>query len=390
MDGFPLFAAGILEFVHEDVGQARPQAAKRFGNAIVARQNLTGQTGDEGGGNGSFALEEVGNLTGEFPRQFHKRHDRLGPAEQHAVLVPFPDDVPHGVESPFRVGRRLAFGCLVQAVVQTGFAQHGGVWRQVRRGGLPARLKGSGQMRGAGKFFFGKQVMQLLHGIAQIAGHGSQPFRNFRWMRERDGLRPHDRKKQFHDPSAQCFSGEKTALRGMEKNVPTCLLQQGVKPFVTPRLFQQAVQERRDGLIRGEYGLEVGRQIQLQRGQPDDKMQEAVDGADVESPIAAEDDPHPSPGLLARPSGGGLVRTEGGILKAPDDPFLHFGGGAVREGDGKDFRPAVRPGMDGAAPGKRTAASFRGTRKVLQEAGGQFIGLARTRRSADLPELWIV
>lgn len=34
--------------------------------------------------------------------------------------------------------------------------------------------------------------------------------------------------------------------------------------------------------------------------------------------------------------------------------------------------------MDGATPGKRTAASFRGTRKVLQEAGGQFIGLART------------
>ena len=245
-------------------------------------------------------------------------------------------------------------------------------------------------MRGAGKFFFGKQVMQLLHGIAQIAGHGSQAFRNFRGMRECDGLRPHDRKKQFHDPSAQCFSGEKTALRGMEKNVPTCFLQQGVKPFVTPRLFQQAVQKRRDGLIRGEYGLEVGRQIQFQRGQPDDKMQEAVDGADVESPIAVEDDPHPSPGLLARPSGGGLVRTEGGILKAPDDPFLHFGGGAVREGDGKDFGPAVRSGMDGATPGKRTAASFRGTRKVLQEAGGQFIGLARTRRSADLPELWIV
>ena len=161
-----------------------------------------------------------------------------------------------------------------------------------------------------------------------------------------------------------------------------------MKPFVTPRLFQQAVQKRRDGLIRGEYGFEVGRQIQLQRGQPDDKMQEAVDGADVESPIAAEDDPHPSPGLLACPSGGGLARTEGGILKAPDDPFLHFGGGAVREGDGKDFRPAVRPGMDGAAPGKRAAASFRGTRKVLQEAGGQFIGLARTRRGADLPELW--
>ena len=105
-------------------------------------------------------------------------------------------------------------------------------------------------MRGAGKFFFGKQVMQLLHGIAQIAGHGSQAFRNFRGMRECDGLRPHDRKKQFHDPFAQCFSGEKTALRGMEKNVPTCFFQQGVKPFVTPRLFQQAVQKRRDSLIR--------------------------------------------------------------------------------------------------------------------------------------------
>ena len=117
-------------------------------------------------------------------------------------------------------------------------------------------------------------------------------------------------------------------------------------------------------------------------------MQEAVDSADVEGPIAPEDDPHPSPGLLARPSGSGLVRAEGGILKASDDPFLHFGGGAVRKGDGKDFRPAVRPGMDGAAPGKGTAASFRGTRKVLQEAGGQFVGLARTCRSADLPELW--
>lgn len=89
-----------------------PQAAKRFGNAIVARQHLTGQTGDEGGGNGPFALEEVGNLTGEFPRQFHKRHDRLGPAEQHAVLVPFPDDVPHGVESPFRVGDALPLDAL--------------------------------------------------------------------------------------------------------------------------------------------------------------------------------------------------------------------------------------------------------------------------------------
>ena len=51
-----------MEFVHEDMGQARPQAAKRFGNAVIARQHLTGQTGDEGGGNGPLTLEEVGNL----------------------------------------------------------------------------------------------------------------------------------------------------------------------------------------------------------------------------------------------------------------------------------------------------------------------------------------
>lgn len=104
----------------------------------------------------------------------------------------------------------------------------------------------------------------------------------------------------------------------------------------------------------------------------------------------AEDDPHSSPDLLARPSGDRFVRTGGGILKTPDDPFLHFGGGAVRGGDGKDFGPTVWSGMDGAALGKRTAASFRDTRKVLQETGGQFIGLARTCRGADLPELWIV
>ena len=44
---------------------------------------------------------------------------------------------------------------------------------------------------------------------------------------------------------------------------------------------------------------------------------------------------------------------------------------------------------DGAALTEK-GSPHRGTRKVLQEAGGQFIGLARTRRSADLPELWIV
>ena len=245
-------------------------------------------------------------------------------------------------------------------------------------------------MLGDSELFFSQQKQKVFRRIAQVADQGAKPVGNLGGVGQRGFPCLHDGKEYFHHLFSQTFSRKERLSGGMEKNVPTCFLQQGVKPFITPRLFQQAVQKRRDGLIRGEYGFEVGRQIQLQRGQPDDKMQEAVDGADVESPIAAEDDPHPSPGLLARPSGGGLVRTEGGILKAPDDPFLHFGGGAVREGDGKDFGPAVRSGMDGAAPGKRTAASSRGTRKVLQEAGGQFIGLARTRRSADLPELWIV
>ena len=89
-------------------------------------------------------------------------------------------------------------------------------------------------MCGTGKFFFGKPPVQRFYGIAQIAGHGSQPFRDFRGMRECDGLRLHDRKKQLHDPSAQGFPGEEPALRGMEKDVPACLLQQGVEPFVAP------------------------------------------------------------------------------------------------------------------------------------------------------------
>ena len=345
------------------------------------------QPGDEGGGDGPLVLEEIRKLISQLLRQFHEGHDAQGPAQQRAFPFQTADGPGDRLKRLFRLRRGLALGRLVEAVVKTAFAQHRGLGRHGRRVAGAAGFQRLQQVRGTGKLFFLDPVVEAFRRVPESAHHDAEFFRDVGGPGEPEIVAAHDRHEKFHNPFAQDTARQKAGPGRVEENIATGFLKQFTQMRFLPRLLEEVVQKRRDGLVRGEDGLEIGRKVQFQRRKPDDEVQEAVDGAHVQGAVAPQDGVHPATRLLARPARRAAIKAERGVLEPPDDPFLHLRRRAVGEGDGQNFGPAAGSALPGAASGEGIVRALRRAGQMRQKARRQLIGLAGARRSPDLPQL---
>ena len=123
-------------------------------------------------------------------------------------------------------------------------------------------------------------------------------------------------------------------------------------------------------------------------------MEQAVDGADIEGAVTADEGVHSRlgpgrrPELLLRRAVPPACGGEGVILEAGKHALAHFGGGLVGEGDGQDLLPAVGSvGLGQGTAGRRFFPRSAGSpRQQGKEGAGKGVGLAGTGRGFYLAE----
>lgn len=146
------------------------------------------------------------------------------------------------------------------------------------------------------------------------------------------------------DAFADALSGQKAAGLFRTEHLTAGAAEQVAEFGVFAGLLGHVVEDGAGDVAVGKAGLEVRGQIEVQRGEAHHEVQQAVDGADVERAVAADEHVDGVAGFCRFPEffrsrGGG--RSERHALQPREQPLAHFGGGLVGEGDGENFLPAV-------------------------------------------------
>ena len=378
--GLPLFAAGILELVQQEILQAAAQTAQGLGDAEAAAEHRSGQLRHQDGGQRALLLLVGPHGVDQQGGQLDGRSEMAGRTQQGmpASELRQPGDQRlqgrHQGFRAFRFGREES----VDPGLGDGLELEGPFIPLLEaHQGLAAR----GMESGPGAFFRLQHVRDQTDGPVPVLPVAFAQLFRARDVRE---FAAQDAVQQGADDVAQLFPGiEALALLHMNDG-PVEVAQQLLHGLVALGcLVEQGLEIGGHGVHAHEGGLEVRGQVQLQGGRTHDGVEQAVDGADVEAGQIPQDDLQPAGGHAGRQGDVLFRRAQGDGLEPSDDAVAHLAGSGIGEGDGQDLVPA---GGTAAQPAGRCGGGPRRAagRQQAQKTPGQVIGLARPGGCLDL------
>ena len=370
--GLPLFAAGVLEFVQQEILQAAAQTAQGLGDAKAAAEHQGGHLRHQDGWQGAFLLLVGPHGVDQQRGQLDGRGKIAGRTQQGMTAAEIRQPGRQCLQCRQQFFRTLCFGReeFVDLGLGDGFELEGPFVPLLKAyQGLAAR----GMELGLGLLLRVEDSPdQAARPVPELLVAAFQLFRagDIREFVAQDAV------QQRADDVAQLFPRiEALALLHMDDG-PVKVAQQFFHLLVAlGGLVEQGIEIGRHGIHAHEGGLEIRGQIQLQGGRTHDGVEQAVDGADVEAGQISQDDVQPAGGHVGRQGDAFFRRAQGDGLEAADDAVAHLAGGGIGEGDGQDLVPARGAGAQPAGGGSGRCRGPAG-RQQTQKTPGQVIGLA--------------